>query len=109
VAVGVSANAAPRHQVLTRVDLPFDFALVRTALMLTLRPPKLSRSCAQHLTEMTSQVALVGEACGERNFRQSEIGAGQHVLGSFDTPLHEIVMRCDTGRLLELSREMKYR
>ena len=76
---------------------------------LSLRPAKLSRGRAEHLTEMARQMALVGEACGDGNLRQCEIGARQHVLGSFDAPLHQVVVRRNTGRLLELSGEVKHR
>jgi hypothetical protein len=41
----------------------------KTRLLLALRPPKLSRSSAKHMTEMTRQMTLVEEAHGERNFR----------------------------------------
>lgn len=38
-------------------------------LFLALRPPKLSRSSTEHMTEMTRQMTLVEKAHGERNFR----------------------------------------
>src|SRR5271169_5677833 len=75
---------------------------------LTLRPAKFSRGRAEHLTEMARQIALVGEACCDGDFRQCEIGARQHVLGTFDAPLYKVVVRRDTGRLLELSCEVKH-
>jgi hypothetical protein len=50
--------------------LTLNIALVSTAVSLTQRPSKLSRSGAERLTEMTRQVALVRETRGERNFRQ---------------------------------------
>ena len=38
-------------------------------LFLALRPPKLPRSSAEHMTEMTRQMTLIEKARGERNFR----------------------------------------
>ena len=40
------------------------------AVLLGLRPPKLSRCDAQHLTEMTRKMALVGKAYGVCDLRQ---------------------------------------
>ena len=76
---------------------------------LTLRPAKLSRGRAEHLTEMARQMTLVGEACCDGNFRKCEIGARQHVLGSLDASLYEVGVRCDAYRLLELPGEVKHR
>ena len=42
---------------------------VRERGWLTLRPAKLSRGRAEHLTEMARQMTLVGEACCDGNFR----------------------------------------
>ena len=38
-------------------------------LLLALRPPKLSRSGTEHITEMTRQMTLVAKAHSKRNFR----------------------------------------
>jgi hypothetical protein len=74
--------------------------------LLTLRPPKIPRSRAEDLAELTREVALVGIARGERNLRYREIGASQHSLSLFDAPLNDVVVRCYTRRVLELSCEM---
>jgi hypothetical protein len=42
-------------------------ALILKALLLTLRPAKLSGRDAEHLTEMTRQMALIGKAHGVSN------------------------------------------
>jgi len=42
---------------------------------LTLQPPKIRRSRAKDLAELTRELALVGIARGERNLRDREIGA----------------------------------
>jgi hypothetical protein len=42
-------------------------ALILTVLLLTLRPAKLSGRDAEHLTEMTRQMALIGKAHGVSN------------------------------------------
>jgi hypothetical protein len=42
-------------------------ALILTVLLLTLRPAKLSGRDAEHLTEMTRQMALIGKAHGISN------------------------------------------
>jgi hypothetical protein len=41
----------------------------KTRMFLALRPPKLSRSSTEHMTEMTRQMTLVEKTHGERNFR----------------------------------------
>jgi hypothetical protein len=46
---------------------------VKSRSTLTLRPPELSGRDAEHLTEVTRQVALVGKPHGIRNLRQREI------------------------------------
>ena len=43
---------------------------VKSRSILTLRPPELSGRDAEHLTEVTRQVALVGKPYGIRNLRQ---------------------------------------
>jgi hypothetical protein len=43
---------------------------VKSRPILTLRPPELSGRDAEHLTEVTRQVALVGKPHGKRNLRQ---------------------------------------
>jgi hypothetical protein len=43
---------------------------VKSRSILTLRPPELSGSDAEHLTEVTRQVALVGKPHGIRNLGQ---------------------------------------
>src|SRR6185369_6700535 len=75
-------------------------------LVLTLRPPKLSRRSPEQCTEMTGQMTLVRKADRVRNFRQWEIRLSQHLLGSFDSFLDEVVVRGDTGGLLKFSRKM---
>ncbi len=57
-----------------------------------MRPAELSGGHAKHLTEMTRQVTLVRKARGQCDLRQWELGASQHLLCSFDTPVHEIVV-----------------
>jgi hypothetical protein len=42
---------------------------VKSRPILTLRPPELSGRDAEHLTEVTRQVALVGKPHGKRNLR----------------------------------------
>jgi hypothetical protein len=55
---------------------PFDLSdglrgvcVSKTSVFLALRPPKLSGSSTEHLTEMTGQMTLVEKAYSERNFR----------------------------------------
>jgi hypothetical protein len=49
---------------------PVHRPAVKSRPILTLRPPKLSGRDAEHLTEVTRQVALVGKPHGIRNLRQ---------------------------------------
>src|SRR6185312_4427208 len=79
------------------------------AHVLKQRPAKFPWGRAEHLSEMTRQVALVSEACCDRDFRQGEVAARQHILGSFDTLLDDVVVWCVSGRSLEFPGEMKYR
>ena len=62
--------------------------------LLPQRPAKFSWSRAQHLSEMTRQVALVSEAGRDRDFRQGKMAARQHILGSLDTLLDDVVVWC---------------
>ena len=78
-------------------------------LFLTLRPSKRPGCSAEHMSEMTRQMALVGKAGRIGNFRQREVRLGQHFLGSFDSLLCEIVVRRDAGGLLKFSRKVMYR
>src|SRR6266487_5326639 len=63
---------------------------VKPRSILTLRPPELSGRDAEHLTEVTRQVALVGKPHGKRNLRQREIRVSQQLLSAFDSLLGEI-------------------
>ena len=49
---------------------------------------------------------MVGIARSERNLRYREIGVSQHSLSLFDAALNDVVVRCYTHRVLELSCEM---
>jgi hypothetical protein len=49
---------------------PVHRPAVKSRPILTLRPPELSGRDAEHLTEVTRQVALVGKPYGIRNLRQ---------------------------------------
>jgi hypothetical protein len=53
----------------SRASAPFEFVNPKRPLFLALRPPKLSRSSTEHMTEMTRQMTLVEKAYSERNFR----------------------------------------
>src|SRR5580704_5572776 len=77
--------------------------------LLMLRTSERSRRSTEHTSEMTCQMALVGEACGVRNLRQREVRLSQHFLGSFDALLREIVVRRDAGGLLDFPRKVIYR
>jgi hypothetical protein len=48
---------------------PAHHPAVKPRPILTLRPPELSGRNAEHLTEVTRQVALVGKPHGKRNLR----------------------------------------
>jgi hypothetical protein len=62
-----------------------------------LGPAELPGGHAKHLPKMAREMTLVREASGERNLRQWQFRASQHLLRPFDAPLHEIVMRGYTG------------
>jgi hypothetical protein len=54
----------------TCMDASGDLTQSGWKMLLALRPAKLSRCDAEHLTEVTRQVALVGKPYGIRNLRQ---------------------------------------
>jgi hypothetical protein len=73
---------------------------------LSLFPTNYAWGHAGYPTEVSGQVALVGEARRQCDLRHRKISIAKHLLGVFDAALEHIVMRRHTHSLLEGTCEM---